>query len=77
VDSSKIDLREIGLDGMDLIWLRIGTSGEGSCEDGNEPLGSIKCWEVLEWLNNWQLLKITTSVFKLRALSVAWHLAGY
>jgi hypothetical protein len=24
-----------------LIWLRIGTSG-------NEPLGSIKCWEILE-----------------------------
>jgi hypothetical protein len=21
---------------------------EGSCEDGNEPLGSIKCWEVLD-----------------------------
>jgi hypothetical protein len=20
---------------------------EGSCEHGNEPLGSIKCWEVL------------------------------
>jgi hypothetical protein len=21
---------------------------EASCEHGNEPLGSIKCWEVLE-----------------------------
>jgi hypothetical protein len=31
-----------------LIWLRIGTSGEGSCEHGNEPSGSIKCWKVLE-----------------------------
>jgi hypothetical protein len=31
------------------IWLRIGASG-GSCEQGNEPLGSIKCWEVLESL---------------------------
>jgi hypothetical protein len=29
------------------IWLRIGTNG-GSCEHGNEPPGSIKCWEVLE-----------------------------
>jgi hypothetical protein len=29
------------------IWLRIGTM-EGSFEDGNEPSGSIKCWEVLE-----------------------------
>jgi hypothetical protein len=30
---------------------------EGSCEHGNEPSGSIKSWEVLEWLHNWQLLK--------------------
>jgi hypothetical protein len=28
---------------------------EGSCEHGNEPSGSIKCWEVLE--QNWRLLK--------------------
>jgi hypothetical protein len=39
-----------------LIWLRIGTS-EGSCEHGNVPSGSIKCWEYLEELHNWQLLK--------------------
>jgi hypothetical protein len=25
---------------------------EGSCEHGNEPSGSIKCWEILEQLNN-------------------------
>jgi hypothetical protein len=30
---------------------------EGSLEDGNEPSGSIKCREVLEYLHNWQLLK--------------------
>jgi hypothetical protein len=30
---------------------------EGSCEGGNKPSGSIKCWEILEWLHNWQLLK--------------------
>jgi hypothetical protein len=29
------------------IWLRIGTSG-GPCEHGNEPSGSIKCWEILK-----------------------------
>jgi hypothetical protein len=29
---------------------------EGSCEQGNELWGSIKFWEVLEWLHNWQLL---------------------
>jgi hypothetical protein len=30
---------------------------EGSCEHGIEPSGTIKCWEVLEWLRNWWLLK--------------------
>jgi hypothetical protein len=30
-----------------LIWLRI-EPVEGSCEHGNKPPGSIKCWEVLE-----------------------------
>jgi hypothetical protein len=30
---------------------------KGPCEHGNEPPGSIKCWEVLELLHNWQLLK--------------------
>jgi hypothetical protein len=43
VNSVKMDLR-YGLDRYD--------SGEGpvdgSCEHGNEPSDSIKCWEVLE-----------------------------
>jgi hypothetical protein len=30
---------------------------EGSCEEGNEPSGSIKRWEDLAWLHNLQLLK--------------------
>jgi hypothetical protein len=30
---------------------------EGSFEHGNETAGSIKCWEVLEYVHNWQLLK--------------------
>jgi hypothetical protein len=30
---------------------------EGSCEHGNEPSGSIKCWEILEWLTEWHLIK--------------------
>jgi hypothetical protein len=49
VDSIKIDLREIGLDGVD--WIDVAEDKrpvEGSCEHGNEPLGSINCWEVLE-----------------------------
>jgi hypothetical protein len=28
-------------------WLRVGTVA-GSCECGNEPPGSIKCWEFLD-----------------------------
>jgi hypothetical protein len=29
---------------------------ESSCERGNEPSGSIKCWETIEWLHNlWPL----------------------
>jgi hypothetical protein len=57
VDNIKMDLREIGW------WYWLDWSGselgsvEGSCEHGNEPTGSIKCWDVLEWLHNWQLLK--------------------
>ena len=29
----------------------------GTCECGNEPSGSIKCGEFLNWLRNGQLLK--------------------
>jgi hypothetical protein len=31
---------------------------EGSCEHGNEHSGSIKWWEVLEQLHNWQLSSV-------------------
>jgi hypothetical protein len=45
----KMDLREIEWDGTDWINLAQGNGPvEGSCEHGNEPLGSIKCSEVLE-----------------------------
>jgi hypothetical protein len=39
---------------------------EGSSEHGDEPSGFINCWDVLEWLHNWQLLKkgSATSVSK-------------
>jgi hypothetical protein len=40
---------------------------EGSCEYGNEPSGSINCWEVLEWLTTGGFTK-TTSSMKLRSL---------
>jgi hypothetical protein len=52
-----MNLREMGWDGVD--WVDLAQEGpvEGSCEHGDEPSGSIKCWEVLEWLHNWRLLK--------------------
>jgi hypothetical protein len=30
---------------------------ESSCECGNEPSGSIKRWETIEWLHNWWALE--------------------
>jgi hypothetical protein len=57
VDNIKMDLREIGWDGIDWIDLAGWGPVEGSCEHDNEPSGFIKCWEFLEWLHNWQLLK--------------------
>jgi hypothetical protein len=30
----------------------IGLAQESSCVLGNEPSGSIKCWETIEWLHN-------------------------
>jgi hypothetical protein len=47
-----------GLDWSGSEWEQV----ESSCELGNEPSGSIKCWEVLEWLHNWgsvQLYRIS------------------
>jgi hypothetical protein len=53
VNNVKMGLKKKEWTGV--ICLRIGTSG-GSCEDGNEPSGSIKCWEILEYLLNLRLL---------------------
>jgi hypothetical protein len=58
VNNIKIDLREIGWDGMD--WIDNGSGWgpvEGSFKHGIELSGCIKCWDVLEWLHNWRLLK--------------------
>jgi hypothetical protein len=33
------------------------SSDLGLCERCNEPSVSIECWEILEWLSNWWLLK--------------------
>jgi hypothetical protein len=49
VDNIKMDLREIGWDGMD--WIDLAQDRgqfQDSYEHGNVPPGFIKCWEVLE-----------------------------
>jgi len=35
----------------------IGSSGVGSCEDGNEYSDSIQGGKFLEWVSDYQLLK--------------------
>jgi hypothetical protein len=58
VDNIKMDFRVVGRDGMD--WIDLSEDRDqwkSSCERGNEPWGSKKRWEVLEWLQSWQLLK--------------------
>jgi hypothetical protein len=53
-----MDLREIGWDGVD--WIDV-AKGRGQWRAVVNTVmnlgGSIKCWEVLEWLQNWRLLK--------------------
>jgi hypothetical protein len=49
VDHIKMDLGGIEWDGMD--WIHLAQDRDqwrACCEHGNEPSGSIKCWEVLE-----------------------------
>jgi hypothetical protein len=52
-----MDLREIGWDGADWIDMAQDRTKKSSCEHGTELSGSIKCWEVLDWLRNWRLLR--------------------
>jgi hypothetical protein len=51
VDNIKMDLVEIGLG--ELAWIGVAHL-ESSCELGNEPSDSIKCWETIEWLCSWR-----------------------
>jgi hypothetical protein len=51
VDNIKMDFREIGWDGV--VWIDMAQDRD----QWRESSGSIKCWEVLEWLHNWRLLK--------------------
>jgi hypothetical protein len=55
VDNIKIDLREIGWDGGD--WIDLAQDRDQWRALVKAVMNSIKRWEVLEWLHNWQLLK--------------------
>jgi hypothetical protein len=52
-DNVKMDLKWDGV-----VWTGSGyESVEGSCENGNELSGYLICWEILEGLSDWRLLK--------------------
>ena len=55
-DNIKMDLKEVGCEGMDWIDLAQDTS-----ERGNESSGSIKCGEFLDKLRTDKLLKKESS----------------
>jgi hypothetical protein len=46
VDNIEMGLGEVGLGDVDWIGL-----AQSFCEFGIEPLGSMKCWETIEWPN--------------------------
>jgi len=49
----KMDIQEIGWRvWTGIFWLRVGTS-DRVCENRNEPSGSIKCREFLDWMRNY------------------------
>jgi hypothetical protein len=47
VDNIKMDLREIG---CRIYWIVLAHDRDqwGSCEQSDEPSGSVKCWEILK-----------------------------
>jgi hypothetical protein len=53
-----MDLREIGWGSMD--WINLAEDRDqwrALVNTRNELSGSIKCWNILEYLSAWQLLK--------------------
>jgi hypothetical protein len=48
VDNIKMDLREIGWDGMDWIGLAWARDRWRALVNGNEPSGSVQFWAILE-----------------------------
>jgi hypothetical protein len=54
----KMDLRVIEWGGMD--WIDLAQDRDQRRALVNTVMnlrGPIKCWEILEWLHNWRLLK--------------------
>jgi hypothetical protein len=54
VDNIKMGFGEIGSGRRD--WIGLAQDRDkwrALCGCGNEPSGSIKCWETLQWLYNW------------------------
>jgi len=52
-DNIKMEFQKVGGGAWTgLMWLRSG-QGMGSCDRGNEPLASIKCGVVLDYLRSW------------------------
>jgi hypothetical protein len=44
IDNIKMALLEIGVSVVD--WIGLAQDRYSSCELGNEPWGSVKCWEL-------------------------------
>jgi hypothetical protein len=57
MDNIKIDLREIGRDGMDWVDLAQHRDHGRALVNTVMNLRVLNYWEVLEWLHDWRLLK--------------------
>jgi hypothetical protein len=56
VDNIKLNIREIGWDGV--VWSGSGYGQvQGSCEFCDEPSDSMKYWITIKWLHKWWSLK--------------------
>jgi hypothetical protein len=51
VDNIRMDLGEVGWGDVDWIGLAQERNRWRTCEFGIKPLGSMKCWETIEWTN--------------------------